>query len=91
MGVPCQGSERLELQGKGEVVRLLQPSLNGRLPLQEPLLRRVGKQVRVGPLQGLIQELQVLLPRCRGLSVHRSGTGRDRQAQGQQGGQDAPP
>ena len=90
MGVPRQCGQRLKLQGKGEVVYLLQPGLNGRLPLQELPLRRVGKQVRVSPLQGLIQELQVLPP-CRRLSLRRGGTGGDRQAQGQQGGQDAPP
>ena len=90
MGVPRQCGQRLELQGKGEVVHLLQPGLNGRLPLQEPPLRHVGEQIRVSLLQGLIQELQVLPPGRR-LSLRRGGTGGDRQAQGQQGGQDAPP
>ena len=85
MGVSRQGRQALEVQGEFHVALVGEAAFDLRLFGQEVRLRRVGEEIRVIALQGLAEQIQILLPFGRGQSrrVRRQGGGAQRQGRGQ--------
>ena len=88
VGVPRQGRQTLEVQDKIHLALRGQPALDLCLEGQEVRLWRVGEEIGVIALQGLVQDIQVLLPGLQSGGIRRldSGAGEQGGRQGQRPG-----